>query len=465
MREKLVLPHIVLNNPGHIITLCESWDFQLFNSLCIEYGTIGIQCASDKPDRSPPVAVFLKTPYGMLEVLHHWDESKQTKSKTDGWVLHGAIISCVFGPRSHNIDPGTRQRVERRHYGEPIEHYALVEEDRICTHGVRTVETPAGKLDRVESYEEISDGSYFSVRGFPTTYVQRMGLSEYSVLCIHINSWSFHHSIQRVRETLRSIFSKALMRMVDFICGDFNLFANRQFYRDVGGSMLGGIVVEVLEDAIRAMNQQLKHQYRVTFNISSSTRPQDVFDAVFANRNANMDCMLCISLFFNKQDFEVPRPNVLTDQFTISHDYLHSVSERPRQLSNYDLCLGLFDCDWHLPLYAAYPHTRSRTNAHAALKHRMFAINVSEAGLLDRAKERAKVDNPTVTIKNGPTNNGTKIRVFKRIDMIIPQADTTATDLDPMLPMDHLHHLHEHHSGKHQDGYHGSVDGDNRRNG
>ena len=63
-------------------------------------------------------------------------------------------------------------------------------------------------------------------------------------------SRSFHHSIQRVRETLRSIFSKALMRMVDFICGDFNLFANRQFYRDVGGSMLGGIVVEVLEDAI-----------------------------------------------------------------------------------------------------------------------------------------------------------------------------------------------------------------------
>ena len=92
--------------------------------------------------------------------------------------------------------------------------------------------------------------------------------------------------------------------------------------------MLGGIVVEVLEDAIRAMNQQLKYEYRVTFNISSSTRPQNVFDAVFANRNANMDCIE--SLFYNKQDFGVPRPNVLTDQFTISHDYLHSVSERPR---------------------------------------------------------------------------------------------------------------------------------------
>ena len=117
-------------------------------------------------------------------------------------------------------------------------------------------------------------------------------------------------------------------------------------------------------------------------------------------------------------------------------------------------------------LSAALLHTLSRTNAHAALKHKMFAINATEAGLLDRAKERAKVNNPTVmTIKTGPMNNGTKIRVFKRIDMIILQADTTATDLDLMLPMDHLHLLQEHHDGKHQDWKTGMADGDNRYNG
>ncbi|MCV6574200.1 MAG: hypothetical protein OIF58_00535, partial [Cohaesibacter sp.] len=38
LKEKLVLPHIVLNNPGHIITLCEAYDFSIFNSLCVDYG-------------------------------------------------------------------------------------------------------------------------------------------------------------------------------------------------------------------------------------------------------------------------------------------------------------------------------------------------------------------------------------------------------------------------------------------
>lgn len=357
LKEKLVLPHIVLNNPGHIVTLCESYDFSIFNSLCVEYGAIGIQCLSDKPDRAPALAVFLKTPYGMLEVLHHWDESKRTNSKTDGWLIHAAIVACVFGPRSHDIDPGTRERTEHRHSGETIDSYPLVE-DRINTHGIRNVVTPENKLDRIETYQEIADSQYFPVRGFPTSYVQRMGLAEYRVLCVRINSSAFHNSLQRIRENLRSIFSKALMCMVDFICGDFNLFANRQFSRDTGGSMFGGIVIEVLEDAIRATNQQLMIGNRVTFNISSSTAPQDVFGTVFANRNSNMDCMLCISLFYNKQNFEVPRPKLLTDRFHLAHDYLHSVSERPRQLSVFGLCLGVNDCDWHSPLVC-------RISAHA----------------------------------------------------------------------------------------------------
>ena len=33
----------------------------------------------------------------------------------------------------------------------------------------------------------------------------------------------------------------------------------------------------------------------------------------------------------------------------LAHDYLHNVLERPRQLSNYDLCLRQTDCDWHRP--------------------------------------------------------------------------------------------------------------------
>ena len=358
IKEKLVLPHVVLNNPGHIITLCESYDFTEYNELCISYGTIGIQCMSDKPDRSPPLALFLKSPHGMIEVLHHWDRSKNTGSKTDMWILHGVIFLVTFGPRTHDIHPGTRERQEHRYTGEQIDYYSIVNESRRNMHGVITVETQEDDLDSIETYQEIIDSRDPPVRGYPESYVQRMGLAEYRVLVVHINSYAYHHSRQRVREELRAIFSKALKCMVDFICGDFNQFANRQFSRETGGSIFGGIVLEVLEDAIRALNQQLWRENWISFNISSSSAPQDVFDSVFANNHNEMDCMLCISLFYNKQKFQVDRPPALTDEFSMSHDYIHSVSERPRQLTVYDLCLRFSGTDWHSPLLV-------RVNSHA----------------------------------------------------------------------------------------------------
>ena len=48
LREHLVLPYLVVNNPGHIVTLCESFDFYLFHNLCVEYNIIGVQCMSTK---------------------------------------------------------------------------------------------------------------------------------------------------------------------------------------------------------------------------------------------------------------------------------------------------------------------------------------------------------------------------------------------------------------------------------
>ena len=48
MKKRLVLPYLVVNNPGHIITLCESFDFTEHNDLCIEYNVIGLQVSSSK---------------------------------------------------------------------------------------------------------------------------------------------------------------------------------------------------------------------------------------------------------------------------------------------------------------------------------------------------------------------------------------------------------------------------------
>ena len=53
LRENFVLPHLVVNNPEHIIALCEPFEFTVFNDLCVEYNVIGIQRRSTGKHQSP----------------------------------------------------------------------------------------------------------------------------------------------------------------------------------------------------------------------------------------------------------------------------------------------------------------------------------------------------------------------------------------------------------------------------
>ena len=366
MKPRLVLPHLVVNNPGHIITLCESFDFVEHHELCIEYNVIGIQVSSSKEQhRSPSIAIFLKSPLGLVELLHHWD----VDHRDEFWMIHAVLARCVFGPKTHDVHEGTRERTEHRYYGAPVESFAFSEE-RCNTHGCINIVTPEDQLDPIERYEDITTASYFEVGGLPDSFVERLGMSDVRVLTIHINSDAFRHSILRVRTTLRAIFAKALMTYADFITGDFNLFANRQFKTDRGGSYIGGIVVEVLEDVVSAMNTHLSWQNKITFNISSSTPPQDVFDTVVeGSQTANLDCMLCISIFYNRQNYETERPERISNDLHLAPDYMHSVSERPRQLLGYDVCLRPSDNDWHIPLIvrtSAYSTRNKRTRGRDA---------------------------------------------------------------------------------------------------
>ncbi len=187
LRENLVLPYLVVNNPGRIITLCESFDFTLFRNLCIEYNAIGVQCMTRKRLASPPIAIFVKSTHGMVEVLHHWDASKETGAQTDGWLVHAVIARCIFGPKTHHIDEYTRERTESRYTGEDVTSYSFYGDDRYCTHCIKNITTEEDQLDNAEeSYDDVARGSYYATSGFSDQYVQRLGLSEIRVLNLHI---------------------------------------------------------------------------------------------------------------------------------------------------------------------------------------------------------------------------------------------------------------------------------------
>ena len=66
-----------------------------------------------------------------------------------------------------------------------IDYYSIVDESRRNMHGISTVLTQEDDLDQIETYREIADSHDPPVRGYPESYVQRMGLAEYRVLCMH----------------------------------------------------------------------------------------------------------------------------------------------------------------------------------------------------------------------------------------------------------------------------------------
>ena len=72
-----------------------------FRNLCIECNIIGIQCMTEKRHASPPISIFVRSSHGMVELLNHWDISRETGSQTDGWVIHAAVARCVFDLKTH----------------------------------------------------------------------------------------------------------------------------------------------------------------------------------------------------------------------------------------------------------------------------------------------------------------------------------------------------------------------------
>lgn len=177
MRENLVLPYLVVNNPGHIVTLCELFDFSLFSDLPMEYNVIGIQCMTEKRLASPPISVFVRSPRGMIELLHHWDISKETNSNSDGWIIHAVVARCVFGQQSHYIDETTRERFEHRHHGEDVTIHSATGDNRKSTHGLMNSVSTEDQLEELEeTYDDIVNGTSLPTSWFDENYVQHLGV-------------------------------------------------------------------------------------------------------------------------------------------------------------------------------------------------------------------------------------------------------------------------------------------------
>ena len=108
--------------------------------------------------------------------------------------------------------------------------------------------------------------------------------------------------------------------------------------------------------------------------ISCSSPARSTFQHVaHGDTDVDLDCLLLISIFYNKQQFEEPWPPLLVPEQRLAHDCLHNVIDRPHKLSNYDLCLRHTDPAWHRPLagrVSAYATKNKRTRGEDAQRRR-----------------------------------------------------------------------------------------------
>ena len=170
-----------------------------------DHGMIGIVLNAEIS--APSLACFVRGSheagtFGEL-LLHHQFETENKQAGNQYWVFHGAVYRCVFG---HNTA------------GEMIDPSS----------GIRT-EAP-------KDYEHKQE------------------------TCIKPQSYAWTNSYQEACSRWLNFVSSAIMRSVDFITGDGNLFSQRNFKRDSHSDFKSCILVDLLERLLDGALMQTVHR-------------------------------------------------------------------------------------------------------------------------------------------------------------------------------------------------------------
>eukprot|EP00435_Cladocopium_sp_Y103_P003220 s5877_g1.t1 len=235
-----VLPYLVFQNGGHIITLCEASDDQggieRHADLCLKNGCIGMVVHSHADISAPALACFLRGSHdagSWLELLGHYQEkTKNKQSNKEFWSFHGAIFRCVFGKNTSGnmIDPSTGIRTQApdssEWTGKPeIQEFESLGSTKDLSND-ESILVLHGQLD----VDDMLVPAYKT--GVTNRDVFRMGLSEVRIAVFHLSSFGWRSAYQEGCDNWLKFITAAIAAQVDFITGDGNLFAQRNFKQD-----------------------------------------------------------------------------------------------------------------------------------------------------------------------------------------------------------------------------------------
>eukprot|EP00435_Cladocopium_sp_Y103_P017865 s4149_g4.t1 len=365
-----VLPHLVFNNGGHIITLCEASDDQggieRHAGLCYENGCIGIVVHSHAAIAAPALACFMRGSNdagSWLELIgHHQRITEQKESGKAFWSFNGAIFRCVFGRNTSGnmIDPSTGIRTQAPDSSDWTDKPNIEQFEALgTTMDLEDDECILVMQGRKDSEQEDMMVPAYST-GVTNRDVFRLGLSEVRIAVFHLSSFGWRSGWQEGCDNWLRFITAAIAAQVDFITGDGNLFAQRNFKADSHTDFKSSILIDLLERLLAEINPHRSGMNQITYNVCSSIQAGAYIRAMSGDRNVtNADCMILISLSYGKQtqvSLSRTASHKASADGVVGSGYSDEVMlqdvERVKYLQNIDLGLKDSDQAAHSPLIA-----------------------------------------------------------------------------------------------------------------
>eukprot|EP00435_Cladocopium_sp_Y103_P044586 s1063_g12.t1 len=210
---------------------------------------------------------------------------------------------------------------------------------------------------RSDSCDDMVVPSYKT--GVSNRDVFRLGLSEVRVAVFHLSSFGWRSAWQEGCDNWLHFLTAAIAAQVDFITGDGNLFAQRNFKDDRHTDYKSSILIDLLERLLGEINPHRSGMNQITYNLRSSIQAGAYIRAMRGENVTNADCMIMISLSYGKQSqislsrsasHRAAADGVVGSGF--SDEVMLQDVERPKYLQNIDLGLKDSDQAAHSPLVA-----------------------------------------------------------------------------------------------------------------
>ena len=107
--------------------------------------------------------------------------------------------------------------------------------------------------------------------------------------------------VRRCMSQMDFVPSDCLSQQVDFIMGDGNLFAQRNFKQDRHSDFRSCILIDLLERFLTQLNSSRDPISGITYNVVSNTQAAEYIRSMQGAANASCDCLLTISVCYGKR--------------------------------------------------------------------------------------------------------------------------------------------------------------------